>query len=731
MRKLLALALLLLSPTLSWSLDQALEAKIGALLGRMTLEEKLGQLQQLGGPGTQPAPPNYSEAARKGRLGSVLTLLGSKNINELQKAALESRLKIPILFGFDVIHGYRTIFPMPLAEAASWEPSLAEKAAEIAAAEAYAAGVRWTFAPMVDIARDPRWGRIMEGSGEDPYLGSVFAAARVRGFQGTDYSEPGRLAACAKHWAAYGAAEAGRDYNTADVSERTLREVYFPPFKAAVDAGVATFMSAFNDLDGLPASANPWTLTQVLRKEWGFEGFVVSDYESIKELIKHGVAADAAGAALAALPAGVDMEMVSDTFMASVPTLVQQGELSMETVNEAVRRVLRIKMRLGLFERPFAEDLPEAETMKKPEYLAAAKEAADKSLVLLKNDGPTLPFTKDLKTLVVVGPLAADTTSMLGWWAGDGKPEDAITLLDGLRRKLPTASVKQFQGCDIDCLSDGGFAEAVEAAKSADAVVLALGESYTMSGEAASRSSIDLPGHQLELALAVLAAGKPTAVVLFNGRPMTLSKLHEKAPAILEAWFPGTMGGHSVADALFGDVNPGGKLPSTFPRNLGQVPLYYNHKNTGRPALNPTDRYLSKYIDSPNAPLYPFGWGLSYTTFALKDLSLDQKTIPPSGSIQASVTVENTGPVAGDEVVQLYIRDAVSSVSRPVRELKGFQRVTLKPGEQRRVGFALGPKELGAYDQEMRWKVEPGTFQVFAGTSSAGGLEASFDVLSK
>ncbi|MFA5141077.1 MAG: glycoside hydrolase family 3 N-terminal domain-containing protein [Elusimicrobiota bacterium] len=700
------------------------EKKVEALLKKMTLEEKFGQLQQLGDGGK---PGEFEDLARKGLLGSMLNVMETKRKNAIQRAALESRMKIPVLFGADVIHGYRTMFPVPIAEASSWDPAAVELSASIAAREAAATGIRWTFAPMVDIARDPRWGRIMEGSGEDPYLGAAMARARVRGFQGKDMAAPDRIAACAKHWAAYGAAEAGRDYNTTDVSERTLREVYFPPFKAAVEEGVATLMSSFNDLNGIPATANRWLQTEVLRKEWGFDGFVVSDYTAVMELINHGVAADEADAGLKALKAGVDMEMVSRSYVTHGPRLVKEGKLSLATVDEAVRRVLRIKFLTGAMDRPLTDESLEAKAVFTPEHLAAAHKVALKSMVLLKNEEKVLPLRKDLGKLALIGPLA-DDQEIFGGWAIWGRKEDTVSLRGAVEAKLGSpAKVLYAKGCEMQGGTEAGFAEAVAAAKAADAVVLVLGESPNLSGEASSRSSIGLPGLQMDLAKAVLAAGKPAAVVLMNGRPLTLGWLADHAPAILEAWFGGTRAGMAVADILFGDVNPGGKLPATFPRVLGQVPIYYNHKKTGRP-YDPSNNYTTHYLDVPNEPQYPFGWGLSYTTFALKDLALDRSRIAPGGRVTVSVSVTNTGPVAGDEVVQIYIRDLVSSASRPVRELKGFERITLKPQETRRLSFALGPKELGAYDESMRWRVEPGRFQVLAGTDSTGGLEAFFEV---
>ena len=695
----------------------------------MTLEEKLGQLQQLDGHADGRLKDEHPELVRKGQLGSTLNVRGARNTNELQRIAVEqTRLKIPMIFGFDVIHGYRTVFPIPLGEAATWDPAAVERSAAIAAKEARAAGVHWTFAPMVDIARDARWGRIAEGSGEDPFLGSAMARARVLGFQGSDYSAADKVVACAKHWVAYGAAEGGRDYNTTDLSERTLREVYLPPFKAALDAGVGTFMSAFNDLNGVPTSANPFTLTQILRGEWKFDGIVVSDYESVKELINHGLAANEKEAAVAGLDAGVDMEMVSRLYNKHGVDLLKERKLSLATIDEAVRRILRIKFRLGLFEKPYADEVRERNSIFTPEHLAAARELAARSFVLLKNNGDVLPLSKSLKSIAIVGPLADSQKEVIGSWTGDGKPEDAVTLLAGIKSKVsPQTKVVYAQGCDVPCLSTSGFDEAARAAAGADFTIVAVGESAEMSGEAASRSSLDLPGKQLDLVRAIHSSGRPYAVVLMNGRPLTLNEIHEIAPAILETWFAGTQAGNAIADVLFGDVNPGGKLPVTFPRSVGQVPLYYNHKNTGRPP-DANNKYTSKYLDVPWTPLFPFGYGLSYTRFKFSNLQLSAQRIRPDGSLTATVELENVGPRAGDEVVQLYIRDVYASVTRPVKELKGFQRVTLQPGEKKRVEFKLSSGELGFYNREMKFVVEPGEFKVMVGPNSAELTESKFEV---
>jgi beta-glucosidase len=580
---------------------------------------------------------------------------------------------------------------------------------------------------MVDIARDPRWGRITEGSGEDPYLGSVMARARVRGFQGMDYSRSDKVVACAKHWVAYGATEGGRDYNTTNVSERSLREVYFPPFKAAVDAGVGTFMSAFNDLDGVPASANHFTLTDVLRGEWKFDGLVVSDYTSVEELIKHGVAADGADATREALNAGVDMEMVSRLYNKHAGELIKERQLSLQTINEAVRRVLRIKFRLGLFDQPYANEELERHVIFSSENVAAAREIAARSMVLLKNDRDVLPLDKKVRSIALIGPLTDSRHDVLGSWTGDGKEEDAVTLLQGLKLKVPQTKINYAQGCDIRCDKDDGFAEALRAARESNVVIIAVGESADMSGEAASRSSLDLPGRQLELVKAVQATGKPTVVVLMNGRPLTINWIAENTPAILETWFAGSQAGNAIADVLFGDVNPGGKLPVTFPRSVGQIPLYYNYKNTGRPA-DANNKYTSKYLDLDWRPLFPFGYGLSYTQFKIANLQLSAPRIPLNGKVTVSLDVENTGKRTGDEVVQLYIRDVVASVTRPVKELKGFQRITLRPGEKKRVEFVLTAAELGFWNREMRFTVEPGEFKVMVGANSEDLLEAKFEV---
>ncbi len=708
--------------------NAATERRINSLLARMTLAEKLGQLQQLDGEGDGRYRPEHLELVRKGLLGSTLNVRGARMTNELQTAALESRLKIPILFGFDVIHGYRTIFPVPLGESASWDLALIERNAAIAAAESRAAGVHWTFAPMVDISRDARWGRIIEGAGEDTFLGSQIAAARVRGFQGTDYRRPDKIMATAKHWVAYGAAEGGRDYNTTDLSERVLREVYFPPFKAAVEAGVGSFMTAFNDIDGVPATGNPFVLRDVLRKEWKFDGLVVSDYTSVLEMVMHGLAKDEPSAAMYGLNAGTDMEMVSRLYNKYGEQLVRDKKVSMAVIDEAVRNVLRVKYRLGLFDNPFADEAREKAEVFKRSNRDAAKLAAERSFVLLKNDNETLPINKATKSIAVIGVLADAKNEMNGNWSGDGQSQDPITLLEALRQKYPQTRVRFEPGCDPACENTAGFESAVAAARESDFTILVVGEAAGMSGEASSRSNIDLPGRQLDLVKAVHATGKPYAIVLMTGRPLTINWAAENSPAILVTWFAGTEAGNAIVDTLFGDANPGGKLPVSFPRSVGQIPIYYNHKRTGRPILS-TNKYTSKYLDVGNSPLYPFGYGLSYSSFALRNLRLDKLRILPTESLKVSIEVNNFGRVRGDEVVQLYIHDIAASVTRPVRELRGFRRITLNPRETQTVEFTLGRKDLEFLGRDLKPVLEPGEFQVIVGTSSDNGMQAVFEVV--
>lgn len=705
-----------------------IERKVNALLARMTLAEKLGQLQQLDGEANGKFRPEHLELARKGLLGSTLNVRGAEMSNELQRAALESRLKIPILFGFDVIHGYRTIFPVPLGESASWDLAAMEKSAYIAAKESRAAGVHWTFAPMVDVSRDPRWGRIIEGAGEDTFLGSQIAFARVRGFQGSDYSRDDRVMACAKHFIGYGAAEAGRDYNTTDMSEQRLRETYLPPFKAAVDAGVGSFMTSFNSLNGVPSTANPFLWKTVLEREWKSDALVVTDYTATMELMKHGVAADEAEAAALTLNAGVDMEMVSRLVNQTGEQNVKNGKVSLAAIDNAVRTVLRTKYRLGLFDKPFADTTREKQVVFNAEHRKFAREVAAKSFVLLKNERETLPISKRTKEIAVVGSLANDKKNMNGNWTGDGSPDDPVTVLEGLKNKLgDSAKIRYEIGCDTKCVDTSGFEKAVDAAKDSDFTILVIGEDGDMSAEAASRSDIDLPGKQLDLVKAIHQTGKPYAVVLMNGRPLTINWIAENSPAILETWFAGTEAGNAIADTLFGDANPSGKLPVTFPRSVGQIPIYYNALPTGRPFLE-KEKYTSKYLDVPNTPLYPFGYGLSYTKFNVGNLRLDKDQIRPTENVKVSVDVENTGTRDGAEVVQIYIRDVAASISRPVKELKAFQRVSLRRGEKRTLDFTLTPKDLSFINRDLRLTLEDGDFEIFAGNSSETNLKTLLTV---
>jgi len=736
-----AIATVLIAPAVGARTPQAPAGEaafVEALLAKMTVEEKLGQLNQPPGLGNDTGPQAMAggeDQIRNGEIGTFLGTQGAELTCRLQRIAVEeSRLGIPLMFGYDVIHGYRTIFPVPLGESASFDPVEVENAARVAAWEAAGYGIHWTYAPMVDVARDPRWGRIVEGAGEDPYLGSVLAAARVRGFQGKQLGNGDTLLATAKHFVAYGAAEGGRDYNIADISERTLREVYLPPFKAAVDAGAESVMASFNEVGGVPMHANGDLINDVLRKEWGWDGLLVSDYTGVEELIKHGVAGNRTDAGVLGLRAGVDIDMVSRIYVKDLPAAVKAGKLPIATVDESVRRVLRAKYRMGLFEDPYRYCNVEREKARTltADSRKAAREMARKSMVLLDNTGGVLPLDKQkVKTLAVIGPLADLRRAMLGNWAGAGRDEDAITPLAGIRAAVGAGTqVVYVEGTSLEGGETTGIAEAVKAAQQADAVLLFLGEHPDMSAEARNRTSLDLPGAQQALADAVAKVGKPTAAVLLNGRPLSIGPLRERVPAILEAWFPGVEGGNAVADVVFGDFNPAGKLPVTFPRTVGQVPIYYAHKNTGRPPSE-TERYTSKYIDVPWTPLYAFGHGLSYTTFQYGGLAVKHPRIAADGSQEVSVTVTNTGKRAGAEVVQLYVRDDVASVTRPVKLLRGFERVQLAPGQSKTVTFKLGFEDLAMYDAAMKRVVEPGSFTVFAGGNSVDTLEAKFEVTAK
>lgn len=726
---------------------QPIQNRVADLLARMTLDEKIGQLVQAHREAD--AEQKFGGLLRQGRISSFLD--GSELIetpgprNRLQRIAVEqSRLGIPLIYGHDSIHGFRTIFPIPLALACAWEPELVEQCQGISARETAAVGIDWTFAPMVDLARDPRWGRIAEGFGEDPWLGALYAAACVRGFQGTNAAAPDRLVACLKHYVGYGAAEGGRDYNTTEISEYTLRNFYLPQFKAGVDAGAWTVMSSFNCLSGFPASANRHTLTDILRDEWGFPGYVVSDWTAVDELILHGVPADGAEAARLALIAGVDMEMVSSNYSDTLKHQVKQGKVREAVVDEAVRRVLTVKFARGLFERPYVDESLYSGAFLKPDALALAREAAAKSCVLLKNDDGALPMSRQAGKVALIGPFADATGDLLGCWAARGRASDVVSLASALRAKLsPRVKLTLVRGCeaietgktihrlDGTQMTEQGAAveaeqtnihQAVNAASAADVIILALGEPGSWTGENSSRSTLDIPGRQMELFEAVVATGKPLIVVLINGRPLAFPRIQEKAAAILEAWDPGVQGGEGVADVLVGDVDPAGRLTVSFPRGVGQVPVYYNHYNTGRPTLG-------KYVDGSREPLYPFGFGLTYTTFEYGKVELSAKTMKSGGSITARIKLKNTGARPGSEVAQLYIRDVSASAGpRPVRELKGFQKVRLDAGQSREVEFTISGRELGYYDTQGHWLVEPGTFQVWITKDSASGEPVEFEL---
>ncbi|CAM5347900.1 beta-glucosidase [Streptomyces spiroverticillatus] len=719
------------------------EREISALLRKMTVDEKLGQLQQLpwswdtgpGGGGTEAA----TKAAREGRLGSVLSIYGGKANNALQKIAVEeTRLGIPLLYGFDVIHGLWTTFPIPLAQAASFDPAVAATDAEVSAKEARTNGIHWTFAPMMDVTHEPRWGRIAEGNGEDPYLTAELAKAKVLAYQGTakgrDLKAKDKLAACAKHYVAYGGAEGGRDYNTVIVSESQLRNYYLPPFKAAIDADCATVMASFNTINGVPAHGNSHTLNEILKDEWDFDGLVVSDWTGVQELIPHGFAADGAEAARLGLNAGVDMEMTSTHLVTNGKKLLRSGQISERRLDDAVRRVLRLKYELGLFENPYVDEAavigePTPETRK------AARDTAARSMVLLKNDKKALPLAPTTKSVAVVGPFG-DSKDLLGAWAFPfaAKKAPAITVLEGVKAAVPDAKVTYALGVDADGKDTSKIPAAVDAAKAADVTVVVVGEAAALSGEAAARSDISLPGGQEQLIAAIAATGKPFVVVLVNGRPLTVGDWLASAPAVLEAWHGGTEAGNAVADVLFGKVNPGGKLPVTFPRTVGQIPIYYNHESTGRP-YDPKNKYTSKYLDLPNGPEFAFGHGLSYTTFEtsapkLGRDSVSARALRSGDTVEVSVTVTNTGTREGDEVVQLYVHDKFASIVQPVRKLRGFRRVTLAAGKSTTVRFPLGADDLGFWtnSEDGKFVIEPGDIDVYVGTSSDATAKAALKI---
>jgi len=724
--------------------DSSIELRVSNLLSRMSLEEKIGQMSQRNG-AEGSIPDDLRKALREGRIGSILNETDFDTVNEMQRIAVEeSRLGIPLLMGRDVIHGFRTVLPIPLGQAATWNPELVEKGARVAALEAASVGVNWTFAPMIDISRDPRWGRIAESFGEDPWLTGVFGAAVVKGFQG-DFSQPGNIAACAKHFAGYGASESGRDYNTTNIPENELRNVYLPPFRAAVDAGVATLMTSFSDLNGVPASGNRFLLKQVLRDEWGFDGFVVSDWASIEQLTVHGFAADDREAALAAAGAGLNMEMASRTYETHLAELVAEGQIDVEEVDAMVADILRVKFRLGLFDNPFT-DPGEFPQTADPDHLAVARELALQSLVLLENRNSALPLDpKSLKSLAVIGPLADDPYEQLGTWIFDGDPALSQTPLEAIRHLLgDRVAVSHVRAMETSrSRSEEGFAEAVEAARAADAVLLFLGEESILSGETHSRADIGLPGSQAELVAALRESGKPLIAVVMAGRPLTLGDIRNQVDALVFAWHPGTMGGPAIADVLFGVDSPSGKLPATFPLVVGQVPIYYNHKPTGRPGNADNFTHVddipvrapqyswgfgSFHLDAGFEPLYEFGYGLSYTQFAYSDIEVSKPEIGIDEQIRIQAAVRNTGGIEAEEVVQLYVRDLVGNVTRPVRELKGFQRIRLQPGESRTVAFELSPDDLSFYGRDMQRMVEPGEFQAWIGGSSRASLGTRFSL---
>ncbi len=721
------------------------------LLAQMTLEEKVGQLNQYTSRWemTGPAPENaYAQEAldliRAGRMGSMLNVVGAEATRNAQELAVEgSRLGIPLLFGYDVIHGYRTMFPVPLGETATWEPELARQTARAAAVEASAAGLHWTFAPMVDIARDARWGRIVEGSGEDPFLGSEFARARVRGFQGDDLASEGTIAACTKHFAGYGFVESGKDYNTVELTEHTLQNVVLPPFRACIDEGVATFMNAFNEIGGIPSTANHHLVRELLKGEWGFEGVVVSDWNSVGELVPQGVAADRKEAARLALEAGCDMDMEGYSYVNHLQELVEEGTVDEALVDDAVRRVLKIKEQLGLFEDPYryCSEEREKSLMLTPEHLGLARDVARRSLVLLKNEGGILPLRGGDQRIALIGELAADKDSPLGSWRAQAIAGSAVSVLEGMEQADPEGRLTYERGPRFVVSEETGFAlrpeintsdrtgmgEAVAAAARAEAVVVVLGENCFQSAEAKSVADIRMKGLQEELLTGILEVNRNVVLVLMNGRPLDITAFIDRVPAVLVAWQPGSEGGHAIADVLYGKYNPSGRLPVSWPRAVGQLPIYYNHKNTGRP-VTPGNNFVSAYIDESNDPLFPFGYGISYTRFEYSGLQLSDTLLREGAPVEISVTLTNTGERFGEEVVQLYTRDMVGSVTRPVRELKGFRKVGLEPGASEEVVFGLSREDLVYYGLDGTWGVEPGTIRVWVGPNAAEGLEGSLEL---
>lgn len=718
---------------------KTIDQKVDSVLKRMTLEEKVGQMNQYNGPWAATGPltndDNLLSQIKEGKVGSMLNVTGVARTKDLQQLALQSRMKIPLLFGQDVIHGYRTIFPIPLGEAASWDITAIEQSARVAATEAAAVGVHWTFAPMVDIARDPRWGRVMEGAGEDPYLGSLIAKARVKGFQGKGLGNTDAVMACAKHFAAYGAAIGGRDYNSVDMSLRMLHEIYLPPFKAAADAGAATFMNSFNDLNGIPATGNKYLQRDLLKRDWKFKGFVVSDWGSVGEMINHGFSKDNYEAAMQAANAGSDMDMESRSYIKHLVTLAKEGKVKMTVIDDAVRRILKKKFEMGLFDDPFKYCNEEREKAQwnNAEHIKVARGMARKSIVLLKNEKQILPLSKQTKKIALIGPFAKAKSDNNGFWSYDW-PDDTArisSLWEGVEKKVNADTKLLYaKGCTINDTVRKDFAEAVAVANEADFVIISVGEARDMSGEAKSRSSIQLPGVQEELIKAIMATGKPVVVMISAGRPLIFNWTADHVPAIVYTWWLGTEAGNAMADVLFGDYNPSGKLPMSFPRTEGQIPIYYNYYNTGRPATSDSDRfYRSAYIDLSIHPKYPFGHGLGYSKFEYSGIRLSKKQFKPGEKMDAIVTVRNTGEYDGEEVVQLYIRDITGSVVRPVKELKGFQKILLKKGEAKEIRFSIGVDDLRFYNEKLQYIYEPGEFKLFIGGSSADVKEADFKLL--
>ncbi|MDP5199356.1 beta-glucosidase BglX [Flavobacterium sp. DG2-3] len=740
MKKVTTITLFMLSLMAS-AQQQSIDQKVNDLLKKMTIEEKVGQLNQYTGDNQATGPitinPNKQAEIKQGLIGSMLNVIGTKYTRQYQELAMQSRLKIPLLFGQDVIHGYKTTFPLPLAEAASWDLEAIELGARVAAIEAAASGIHWTFAPMVDIGRDPRWGRVMEGAGEDTYLGSKIAYARVKGFQGNKLGELNSVMACVKHFAAYGAGVGGRDYNSVDMSERMLLETYLPPFKAALDAGAATFMNSFNDINGIPATGNAHLQRDILKGKWNFQGFVVSDWGSIGEMVAHGYSKDLKEAAYAAITAGSDMDMESNAYRKNLAELVKEGRVSIDLVDDAVRRILRKKFEMGLFDDPYrySDAKREEKALNNPEHRKAAREMAEKSIVLLKNENQTLPISKNTKTIAFIGPMVKEYKENMGFWAVELPEVDynkwIVSQWDGLQNKVgKNTKLLYAKGCEIEGNNKDGFAEAVATAKQADVVILSIGERRDMSGEAKSRSDLHLPGVQEDLVKAVMATGKPVVVLINAGRPLVFNWTADNVPAIVYTWWLGTEAGNAIANVLFGDYNPSGKLPMTFPREVGQVPIYYNHFSTGRPAKDENStNYVSAYIDLKNSPKFPFGYGLSYTTFDYSGLKLSSTKIKSNETIKVSFQLKNTGKVAGEEVVQLYLKDKFGSVVRPVLELKDFQKVKLNAGESKTIEFTIDKEKLSFYNNKLEWGAEPGDFEVMIGASSADiKLKADFEL---